>query len=268
MTKYTCKRLIPKLVAAILFLGSCSGPEVPTKNKSVKALKPLAENRSSGSKKVSGVSIITTGTFHGDEVSGNVEKINWTGLFKGPNGYYLKQTKLRAMRVNDPVLDEEHQKTGWELRVPGKDTSILLISAAAGLSDTRVSHAPLSKTTLYPGDTLSIHYLGKDYLLVATGKKEPTSETGENYQVSDYKLYLSTRINGKKCQTLLSAHDWFDDAMVYLIFAGDLDRDGILDLILDDSYHYNMTEPSLYLSRNAAKGQAVKRVASHVSVGC
>ncbi|HEY4555320.1 MAG TPA: hypothetical protein VIG68_02630, partial [Lysobacter sp.] len=59
-----------------------------------------------------------------------------------------------------------------------------------------------------------------------------------------------------------------DDASPALWFAGDLDRDGHLDLILDATDHYNLSRPTLYLSTQAADGELVRRVAEHEAVGC
>ena len=43
-----------------------------------------------------------------------------------------------------------------------------------------------------------------------------------------------------------------DDASPTLLFAGDLDRDGKLDLIFDTTDHYNVRRPTLFLSSQAA----------------
>ncbi len=212
--------------------------------------------------------IITTGIFHNDEVSSDVSSLKWIGLFKGPNGYYLKQTKIRAAQVNDPVLDEENQKSAWELTVPNKDTNLILIAPTSRFKEQKVRKAVISKQSIYPDEAVSFRYLGIDYKLYATGNKEKESEDSDWYIVSNYKLYVTATINGKHCKSLLSEHDNFDDNMVVLVFAGDLDNDGIADFILNNSHHYNAVVPTIYLSKQAAIGQVVKQSASHTSVGC
>ena len=59
-----------------------------------------------------------------------------------------------------------------------------------------------------------------------------------------------------------------DDAAPSVIFVGDLDRDGKLDLILDVTDHYNVSRPTLFLSKDAEDGAFVKQAAQFVSVGC
>ncbi len=86
--------------------------------------------------------------------------------------------------------------------------------------------------------------------------------------MQNYKLYLTANINGKETTQLLIAQPNFDDNMIEIIFAGDIDGDNLMDFIIDTSRHYNMFSPTLYLSKPAGKGQIVKPVGSHVIVGC
>ena len=59
-----------------------------------------------------------------------------------------------------------------------------------------------------------------------------------------------------------------NDAPVRILWAGDLDRDRRLDLLLDLSDHYNLAQPTLFLSADAPKGSIVIAVAKHRSTGC
>ena len=59
-----------------------------------------------------------------------------------------------------------------------------------------------------------------------------------------------------------------DDGHPALLWAGDLDGDGRLDLVLDESDHYNVTETTLYLSSTAAPGALVGRAGRHRTTGC
>jgi hypothetical protein len=52
------------------------------------------------------------------------------------------------------------------------------------------------------------------------------------------------------------------------LWAGDLDLDGSLDLLLDTSDHENVTEMRLFLSSAAKHGQLVSEVAKFTRVGC
>lgn len=213
--------------------------------------------------------VLTNGTFHGDEVWNNADKLNWFGLFKGMTGFYIAETKLITKRVNDPILDaNENDKTGWEVHTLNKDTSIILIESSNFLKPHNVQQAILSKEQLFPGDTLQINYLGIDYKIYATGGKKKVQDSPEYFNVWNYKLYLTATIKGQQNTCLLVAQPNFDDQMIKLIFAGDIDGDGILDLIIDTSRHYDATSPTIYLSKPANNREVLKPVGRHTSVGC
>ena len=52
------------------------------------------------------------------------------------------------------------------------------------------------------------------------------------------------------------------------MWAGDLDGDGKLDLLLNLSTHYNLDSHRLFLSSMAKKGQLVGEAAVFDAVGC
>ena len=66
-------------------------------------------------------------------------------------------------------------------------------------------------------------------------------------------------------------HEWPSgllDQHCELVWAGDLDGDGKLDLFMILSDHYNVMERTLFLSSRLSKLDFVKRIASFVTVGC
>jgi hypothetical protein len=95
--------------------------------------------------------------------------------------------------------------------------------------------------------------LGKSYTIYATGKKNNPSEVGSDfYQVSNYKLFISTVKNGKKITQLIYSVEEFNERMPANIqLVGDIDGDGILDLFMDTSDSYAGAKYSLFLSSNA-----------------
>jgi hypothetical protein len=52
------------------------------------------------------------------------------------------------------------------------------------------------------------------------------------------------------------------------LFAGDLGRDGRLDLSLATTGHDNVGRPTLFLPSRARDGELARAVAVHSSVGC
>jgi len=212
--------------------------------------------------------LLTEGFFHEDEVDAYELNKEWFCLFKKGKEIHLSKTKLLIERVNDPILDEnENEKTAWKINTVIKDTSLILIETCPFLTERIILNYDLPEY-IYPNDTISFNYLNKDYKLFATGGKRKESENSEWYIVWNYKLYLTSNINGIEQTELLVATSRFDDNMIRILFAGDIDGDEKLDLLIDTSNHYNATSPTLYLSKPAEEGHIIKPIATHTSVGC
>ncbi len=215
------------------------------------------------------IKVLTDGTFHADEVWEGIERENWFGLFKDGQGYYLHATAVSARRVEDPVGEEEEgKKTGWELTTAVKDTVVLLMAGSNDFVNRRLSTAHLDTTEVYPGDTVVIKFGNEEYHLFATGKRQKETPDTEWYIITDYKLYLSAKIDGQWVNQLLVAHENFDDAMTRIVWAGDIDGDNRLDLIINFARHYNEGRPTLLLSKPAHAGKLLELSGQHHWVGC
>ncbi len=213
--------------------------------------------------------VLTVGTFHGDEVISNLDELKWMGLFQNKTGFYIAETQLKTKRVHDVIVDEnENEKTGWNVQTINTDASIILFEGLSAITPHNVKQVLLLKDQVFPGDTLRINYLGIDYIIFATGIIKKIPNDASMLEVWNYKLYLSATIKGKQHKSLLVAQPNFDNEMITIIFAGDMDGDGILDLIIDTSRHYNITSPTLYLSKPTNSGEVVKPIGRHTSVGC
>jgi hypothetical protein len=119
-----------------------------------------------------------------------------------------------------------------------------------------------------PGEQVQFTCHDVAYTLYATGKQASESPKSKAYVVSNYKLFLKAVINGKNYNQLLVAISDFDDAMTTIQFAGDIDGDYRPDFIIDTTNDYNAEVPTLYLSKPASKGNLLKIVGMHTSVGC
>jgi len=213
--------------------------------------------------------ILTTGCFHADEVQKESLNNDWYGIFKKGDSIYIEKTKLITSRVFDIIIDEDSTlgKTGWKVETPQKDTSIILVSGANSIKQRTVKEAILDNTVVLPDDTLIIRFNGKDYKLYATGDLVNRNKSHESYY-KNYKLYISALKNGIETTQLIVAKPYFEDNYVGIICAGDFDGDGLLDLLMDTSSHYNATIPSLFLSTYANDDEIIRIVGLHVSTGC
>ena len=214
------------------------------------------------------VSVLWTGVFHGDEVDPNWQKKIWFGLFKNGNEYSFSETKISIKQAHDAVLDEdESQQTGWEVNTTIKDTCIVLVEKLPDFENRNIEFVQTPQN-IFPQEDFEFQFLGTQYKLSATGKKKKEHPDSNWWVVSDYELYLKTFVNGKEEITLLTAKKSFDDQMIKIIFAGDLDGDNKLDLIIDTASHYNVSSLTLYLSKSAKKNKIIKAVGVFTFVGC
>ena len=213
--------------------------------------------------------ILTIGAFHEDEVWADAAQADWWGVFKSGDEYQLTRTTLQTTRAYDPIVDSDSTKpTGWEVRTIPADTAILLMSGLDILEERKLTAIPLPQKSVLPGDTLTFDYLGQRYQLYATGIKKKVSENPVWYEIINYKLFLSTTLEGQQIAQLLMASPGFDETMVKILFMGDIDGDRRLDLIIDTSDHYNAMQPTLYLSKLAGARQLVKVAGLHRTTGC
>lgn len=214
------------------------------------------------------IRILFTGAFHSDEVEEGIDQLPWLALFsKEDERFSLTKTVISATRVTDGLLDDETkgEMTGWEINLADGETPVMLVCGSQfSEGDVRGATLPM---VVYPGDSVAFTFLDTEYLLYATGSSQLDSVSGMHL-IRDYSLFLVRQSATESLTTLLVSHASFDDTMTTILWSGDLDRDGYLDLLIDMTHHYNLTLPTLFLSKPAAPGKPVVPVASHSSVGC
>lgn len=218
------------------------------------------------------IDILQTSQYHDDEIEDGFDEQlphePWYGLFIGPETYHIDKAVIKTTRVNDPIMDDdESEKTGWLIETTNPDPALLLMNNAE-FTTSPIDFVKPEVSELYPGDSLQFTFLKNTYTLFATGTKIRDSYGSEFYSCENYKLFLQTKRDGKLITELLVAHENFDDAMVYILFAGDIDRDGKLDLLLDNARHYNVGNPTLYLSSGADADHLLQILGWHWSTGC
>ena len=190
--------------------------------------------------------ILYTGAFHEDDV----RPVSGERFFALAGGR-LEPVAIRVRPMHDSLVVEAGTfKDVYLLRSdrlqPGR-----VIAASPSFTDLPVD-APL---TINLGATQStLHY--------------HCGTTADADGFVDCSLVLAT--NGVT-QTLGTVSTFFEarnDLQVYFAFAGDLDHDGKLDLLIDVSANVHEWHPALFLSSAANEGELVAKVAELVTSGC
>lgn len=213
------------------------------------------------------------GEFHGDEVAVETGR-EVTGLFRAPDGSaLLAPTTLRVEAVRDVLVDAEGEATGKAVSAAGPGEALFFV---AGLE---LDHGPVTQVSserrpMPVREPLELSLDGRLWTLGvecagARGRDLVdcavvlTGPAGSRQTLARYPEGTADSSPAAEEPTFVVGDNW-----PTLLWAGDLDRDGRLDLLFDRSDHYNVTDRVLYLSSRAAEGELVHPAATCRTVGC
>lgn len=203
-------------------------------------------------------SLLVLGAFHGSEIrvkSGET----WIGLFKNGDGFLLRHTRIRVSPVHDPIVDEsEEHRTGKQVSIDGEGEPIFLFASRLSLVEGPVAVIHSEEEPLDFRAPKSLSLQKEDYYLALILESTDVPSLG---------CQIVLR-HGSTSQVLESQKECDPDKWPSLLWAGDLDHDGKLDLIIDQTNHYNVTALALYLSSKARKGDLVAPAGYLHTVGC
>lgn|SRR5262245_36368434 len=212
--------------------------------------------------------LLRPGQYHGKEVTG-ISGERWLALVHDAAGRdRLAPVTLRVDTVRDELVDADGPPTGKRVSAaPGGEIVVLL----AGIPELR----PRSVTTLAIDREITPSEPAR--LALRGGVYQLTLECGiPAHGVGSEQVACSLVVRRANWAQVLRTYDAQfvdgafvavgDDAQPKLLWAGDLNGDGALDLLLDLSDHYNVSRPTLFLSRR--HGALLESVAMHQSVGC
>ena len=212
--------------------------------------------------------LLQTGRFHGYEVQATSGE-KWMGLFVTPKGFEFLPTTIAVISVHDPILDgKKTEKTGKQVMTDQKLDSIFLVKGSVALKPGTVKTVFFGWAELIPHSSgshpaLSLSLDASQSYGVYGISLEETMKNGKK----NYALSISQGVTGEKQKIQLFAR-CCDMTYPRLLWAGDLDRDDKLDLLVDITNHYNVSQPILFLSSLAKNGNLVEPVAEFRSVGC
>lgn len=209
------------------------------------------------------IEILETGDYHGDEISA-ISGQEWWGVYSNTKGYSLQKVTIFVDSVHDVVLDDHpDQRTGKRVKVFTKNEPVFLLRGISGMAKGILDVPPHEAGKQLPHGTKETFSLsaGHNCELIAAESKNADSHN------TDYKNYNLSFSCADQTQQLLEV-PYLNDGVPSLLWAGDLDRDGKLDLYLDLTDHYNTSVPTLFLSSLAKEGELLGKAAELVTHGC
>jgi hypothetical protein len=209
------------------------------------------------------VRLLTAGTFHKGEAE-VASGPGWIGLVPVGQGFAWAKLAIRSQKVNDPILDDRPtDKTATEISVvpASKEAPLFLLRGLPQLGQNPVHTCFDRRETgnLVEQNPILLTCEAQAYSVrVSNPRKSP--EVG-----APSELILS---HGSQRQVLYRWADGLYDQNAELRWAGDLDGDGKVDLLINHSINSNVGGLTLYLSTWAKPGELVGRVASFKAFGC
>jgi hypothetical protein len=194
--------------------------------------------------------LLLPGQFHGDEVPQEVGD-GWFAVCESK----LVPTTVHIAAVVDVLLDAgEEEKTGREVSTTACEEPALLLKNIPGLRERAVTTATVTQEE--NGDS-TISFKKQSYRI----NQKLLSDAGYVLELTD----------GKQMQVLFRAEEADAEEIAELWsveWAGDLDNDGKLDVLLQASDHYNVEQHHLFLSSGAPASQFVNKVTVFKTAGC
>lgn len=215
-----------------------------------------------------GVRLLQVGTFHGDEVRA-VTGERWLSLTKVGDAFRLEPVTLQIDRVHDEIVDEsEKERSGKAVSIRPELEGVALVRGA-GLVGGPVVTA---------GEGMSLEPF----------TEKPLALDAAHYKIA-FRCEPAPPIDGQKqerCELSISSEGTTQNLAAFrayeeqgqrefaaehppnVLWAGDLDHDGRLDLLIDTSDHYNVAVISLFLSSRAREGELVGNPVHFSATGC
>lgn len=169
--------------------------------------------------------------------------------------------RLRVEPFYDPLVDHDGEATGRRVEVPG--SPLVMMNGIERLQPGPVKSVAVP-ATLAPGQQVAVRIdAGPELVLAATGT--PGREgTPESALIRDYRLSAAVEAANQALVNQPVPTAW----LPRMLWAGDLDRDGRVDLLMDVSTTYSSRKLVLFLSSSNLAGQVFGAVAGFVTSGC
>ena len=172
-------------------------------------------------------------------------------IIKEGESYILTKRKIRLKSVHSPNRDDEGQASGRELIAPDRESSIIHFTGIDNLNSGPIFLKEIKKPLVntfnpkIPPSSLDFEIKGKIYTVFVQLSNK-----------NDMSIYMK---HGDKEQ-LLCVYPKAGDALAWLQWVSDIDRDNAPDILISASGHYSYIDNRLYLSSFADTDKFVKEV--------
>ncbi len=211
--------------------------------------------------------IISPGEHHGHEVPANTPGV-WFALVADGAGASLRRVRVSVATVKDEIVDEGAEMTGKRVDISPAVEPIALLRGIPGLKPRRLATALVGQAVDDAGISARLGVLA--YQLLMRCAEQPPIE-GQRQHNCDLVLRFETVeqvLFTYRAYYEGTERMWASERQPTVLWAGDVDADGRLDVLLETSNHSNVSEMRLFLSRGASPSALVQEGAAHMTTGC
>ena len=235
------------------------------------------------------IKILLPGKYHGDEIDIENNSIVY-GIYSSElgDGYELKKHSVSVSLFEDLLNDKNGQKTGKQVEISPKSTD--------NLEPIILINAPFLNDATVAGGRKILHKIdfNKSNCLYTPPEGYISSPGSEINTSKECDVSLGRTSYNLKTQRIFEVHDNFDSKLRFnhkimitglasnnsstsqilenvsdIAWAGDLDSDGKLDLLINMKSHYNSIHYyKLYLSSLAGDQNLLGEAAEFNAAGC
>ena len=208
------------------------------------------------------IELLRVGQFHGNEVQAKSGEV-WYGLFSLEDHFELREVTITVEAVNDPVSGNVDDRSGKSVAIEHAGKPLFMVKGLTAPHEGKINSVFFGDRFIFPGERISLKLGNNNYYSVAAFS-EAVHLVGDTRLIN----YTIQVVKATDFQIIAEYEAIYIDGAPSIIWAGDLDCDGKLDLLMDLRDHYNVTEYTLFLSSQADEGEMVKKCAVFRSVGC
>jgi hypothetical protein len=183
----------------------------------------------------------------------------WLGLVYRDGAWKLVPTKVTATRSRDEIVDGPNEKTGVDIAASEKDSVALIRHPIVMPGEVSVPRAT-------DGELKHYFDAGNPPLVVTLNGRAHELRI-ERMPNERYRKVVLRRESKKSVLGDFTDHTDEGESNTSIHWIGDLDRDGMLDVITMTGTN-NSQGICLFLSSLASPGALVKRIGCHVGSGC
>lgn len=202
--------------------------------------------------------ILLPSTYRDWENENPVDYLNkkWLSLYTTNSKYYINKADYTIQRGYSEC-------SGDSTKTIITQNKTLIYIKNIDINYGEIYHQNISKTRIWPGETVTYNYNNTEYKIRAEGEyispeKALLEKDSEFYaNVKNYKLYISTNNSNER---VFLEEESFNDTFVKILFVGDIDSDGKLDFVFEANRDYEEERVILFLSSESKKDKIIERI--------